>query len=124
VAAAREAALQGKPGIAISHYIQKGRPLDWDLAARRAKAVLDLLLDRPWEPGTFWNVNLPHPEPGAPEPRVVFCPLDPSPLPLDYAIDGETATYRGVYQQRARRPSSDVDVCLSGQIAVTRVGLV
>ena len=36
------------------------------------------LIDTPLEPGTFWNVNLPHPEPEAVEPEVVFCPLDPS----------------------------------------------
>ena len=41
-----------------------------------------MLMAQPWEPGTFWNVNLPHLEPGQPDPEIVFCPLDPSPLPL------------------------------------------
>jgi 5'-nucleotidase len=122
VAAVREAVIHGRPGIAVSHYIAgKGRPIDWTAAARRTRAVLELLLQRPWEPGTFWNVNLPHPEPGAPEPEVVFCPLDPSPLPLAYHVEGDNAHYRGVYQARARRPSSDVDVCFGGQIAVSLI---
>lgn len=124
VAAAREAVLQGTPAVALSHYIEKGRPIDWDLAAGMARRVLGLLLGRSWTPGTFWNVNLPHLGPGAPGPSVVFCPLDPSPLPLAYRLEGEVATYCGVYRERTRRSGSDVDVCFSGQIAVTQVRLV
>jgi 5'-nucleotidase len=123
VAAAREAVLHGKPAVAISHYILKGRPIDWEVAASRARSAIEPLLNQPWVPGTFWNVNLPHPEPGAPEPRVVECPLDPSPLPLTYRVEGETFEYIGVYRDRARRPGSDVDVCFSGDVAVTLVRL-
>jgi 5'-nucleotidase len=119
VAAVREGVLHGRPGIAISHYIARGRAIDWDLAAQRAAAVLRDLLARPWEPGTFWNVNLPHPEPGAAEPRIVFCPLDPSPLPLNFLVEGDRAHYSGDYQGRARLPGTDVDVCFGGQVAVT-----
>jgi len=124
VAAVREAVIHGRPGIALSHYIARGRTIDWPVAARRARVVLRTLLAIPWQPGTFWNVNLPHPEPGAPEPSVVFCPLDPSPLPLSYHREGDRAHYRGVYQDRARRPSHDVDVCFRGQIAVTLIRMV
>ncbi len=123
VAAVREAVLHGVPGIAISHYIARGRPIDWGMAAIRAANVLKLLLDRPWTPGTFWNVNLPHPEPGGPEPRIVDCPLDPSPLPLKYKLEGNQAHYSGDYQGRARRPGSDVDVCFGGNIAITLLTL-
>lgn len=121
VAAVREAVIHGRPGIALSHYIARGRLIDWSAAARRVRAVLARLLDIPWEPGTFWNVNLPHLEPGAAEPEIVFCPLDPSPLPLRYRIEGDHALYVGVYQDRARHPSCDVDVCFRGQIAVTLI---
>lgn len=125
VAAVREGVLHGVPGIAISHYIARGRALDWARASRWTSRVLRLLLERPWEPGTFWNVNLPHPEPGGPDPEIVFCTLDPSPLPLQFEVEGDVATYSGDYQARARRPSSDVDVCFGGRIAVTliRMGL-
>ena len=75
----------------------------------------------PWEPGTFWNVNLPHLAPEEPDPEVVFCPLDPSPLPLHYRVEAEQATYAGDYQARLRRPGSDVDVCFGGRIAVTLI---
>jgi 5'-nucleotidase len=121
VAAVREAVIHGRPGIALSHYIARGRELDWPRAERWARRVLGLLLARPWEPGTFWNVNLPHPEPGGPEPEVVFCPLDPSPLPLDFRVEADAATYAGNYQARARVPSADIDVCFGGRIAVSLI---
>ena len=79
------------------------------------------LMARPWEPGTFWNVNLPHLGPDDPDPEVVFCPLDPSPLPLSYRIEDGQAVYTRRYQSRVRQPGCDVDVCFGGQIAVTRI---
>ncbi len=124
VAAVREAVINGRPGIALSQYIARGRPIDWPAATRRAGVVLGKLLEIPWEPGTFWNVNLPHPAPGAPEPGIVFCPLDPSPLPLAYEVADDHALYCGDYQQRARQPSSDVDICFRGRIAVTLIRLI
>ena len=121
VAAVREAVIHGRPGIALSHYIARGREIDWVQATRWAERVLVELLARPWQPGTFWNVNLPHPEAGAPEPQLVDCSLDPSPLPLNYRVDGNLVRYAGDYQRRARLPHRDVDVCFGGQIAVTLV---
>jgi 5'-nucleotidase len=123
VAAVREAVIHGRPGVAISHYIARGRAIDWDLAARRAARALRFVLERPWEPGTFWNVNLPHPEPGAPEPGLVLCPLDPSPLPLSFAVEDGSARYTGDYQARLRVPGADVDVCFRGDITLSRVRL-
>lgn len=121
VAAAREAAIQGRPAIAVSHYIARGRQIDWERAARWAGAVIERLLESPWEPGTYWNVNLPHTAADAPDPDVVFCPLDPSPLPVAYRFDdtGMIAHYCGDYQSRARIPGGDVEVCFAGRIAVT-----
>ncbi len=123
VAAVREGVIHGRPGIAVSHYIVRGREIDWERAARWAKGVIRDLLARPWEPGTFWNVNLPHLEPGAEDPEIVFCALDPSPLPLGYRIEseGRVAHYNGNYQSRARVAGADVDVCFGGRIAVTLV---
>ena len=41
----------------------------WHTGYPDTRATVDLATFRmiPWEPGTFWNVNLPHPEPGAPD---------------------------------------------------------
>jgi 5'-nucleotidase len=121
VAAVREAALHGVPGIAFSHYLARGRVPDWARAAAWVRQVLGVLQPRPWEPGTFWNVNFPHLEPGAPEPEVIFCPIDPSPLPVRYEIEGDAVIFVGDYHGRPRVPRSDIDVCFSGQIAVSRV---
>lgn len=123
VAAAREAVLHGRPAVALSHYWARGRPIDWPQAARWAARVLTLLLAQPWEPGTFWNVNLPHPEPGSPDPPIIECPLDPSPLPLRFHIEGDSARYTGDYQTRARQPGCDVDLCFRGHITLTCVPL-
>jgi 5'-nucleotidase len=123
VAAVREAVLHGRPGIALSHYKKRGLELDWPRAAAWVVPLLRDLTRRPWRPGLFWNVNLPHLGPGAPEPDVVFCPLDPAPLPLDFRRDGELWHYAGDYHARRRAPGADVDVCFRGGIAVTRLEL-
>ncbi|WP_017716930.1 5'/3'-nucleotidase SurE [Kamptonema formosum] len=122
VAAAREAALHGIGGVAISHY-RKSRLVDWDLAARWTAGVLADLLTRPLEAGTFWNVNLPHLLPGEPDPEVVFCPACTEPLPVNYRVEGDEYYYVGEYAKRRRAAGTDVDVCFSGKIAVTQLKL-
>jgi 5'-nucleotidase len=122
VAAVREGVLHGRPGIAVSHYHRKGvDPLDWPRATRWVAPILCELVARPWEPGTFWNINLPHLPAGAPDPEVVFCPVDPSPLPVSYRDEGEHLVYNGDYHNRRRQPGTDIDVCFSGKIAVSLV---
>jgi 5'-nucleotidase len=121
VAAVREAALHGIPGVAISHYIARGRTVDWEQATRWTARLLVDLMARPPEAGTFWNVNLPHPEPGSPDPPVVYCPVDTSPLLLAYRRDPAGLVYAGDYQARPRQPGSDVAVCFGGRIAVSKV---
>jgi 5'-nucleotidase len=121
VAAVREAVIHGKPGIALSHFIARGRRIDWDQAAHWSRRVVKHLLALPWQPGTFWNVNLPHPEAAGTEPEIIHCPVDPSPLPLEFQVEGDSALYCGVYQSRARRAGSDVSVCFGGQISVSLI---
>jgi 5'-nucleotidase len=123
VAAVREAAFHGVPGIAVSHYRKGNRNVDWDVAARWTAGVLADLLNRPVEPGTFWNVNLPHLEPGDPDPDVVECEHCTQPLPVNYRIEGDNFYYVGEYALRARTAGTDVDVCFSGKIAVTQLRL-
>jgi len=123
VAAVREAALQGKPGVAVSQFVRKGMPYDWRRSSKWIEPVLRDLLARPHLRGSYWSVNLPHLEPDGPDPDVVFCPLDPSPLPLAFRQEGELWHYSGDYHTRKRHPGSDVDVCFRGKIAVTRLSL-
>jgi 5'-nucleotidase len=123
VAAVREAVLHGLPGIAVSQYHKKGRPFDWQQAAAWARPVLEQLMKRPVIPGSFWNVNLPHLEPGSAPPPVVYCRLDPSPLPLRFRETEEGWCYEGNYHERRREDGADVDVCFRGNVAVTQVTL-
>jgi 5'-nucleotidase len=123
VAAVREAVLHGWPGLAVSQYRKRGLVVDWARAAAWVRPLLTDLFARPWTPGTFWNINLPHLEPGAAAPEVVFCRLDPTPLPLSFREEGDLLHYNGDYHGRRREQGTDVDVCFSGKIAVTQINL-
>ena len=124
VAAVREAALRGRPGIAFSHYRKRGLDIDWSRASDWVRRVLDDLLPRPIEPGAFWNVNFPHLREGEPEPRIVHCPLDPSPLPLGFRVEGDSFHYEADYHARPRRTGHDVAACFQGDIAVSKLEVV
>ncbi len=125
VAAVREAVLHGWTGVALSHYRRKGVEFDWARAVGWTIPVLTDLLARPVQPGLFYNVNLPHLAPGDADPEVVFCPLDPHPLPLSYRHEeaGGDLYYNGDYHARQRAAGADVDICFNGQIAVTELRL-
>ena len=123
VAAVREAAFHGVSGIAVSHYLKGKKNVDWDTAARWTKQVLADLMNRSPEVGTYWNINLPHLEPGDPDPEVVFCQPSTQPLPVNYRVEGDDYYYVGKYAQRDRTSGTDVDVCFAGKIAVTKLRL-
>ena len=122
VAAAREAALLGCRALAISQYIVKARPLDWEIVYRRAVPLLRRLLTRESAQGEFWNVNLPHPATDA-DVGVVACALDTRPLGVAYRKEAGAFVYQGDYHNRPRQPGRDVDVCLGGRVAVTKLVL-
>ncbi len=121
VAAVREAAMHGVNAIAISHYIKREIPLNWDLAIQFTSRVLEKLCTLPLEPGSFWNVNLPHLESNSPQPEIIFCQPCRQPLPVAYRRDGEDYYYTGRYADRPQTPGSDVEVCFQGNIAVTQL---
>jgi 5'-nucleotidase len=124
VAAVREAVLHGWPGVAVSHYRKAGVEFDWVRATHWVIPILTELLAKPVEPGSFYNVNLPNLPPGADQPEVVWCPLDPNPLPLNYRHEEESGLYyAGDYRLRHQTPGADVNVCFGGRIAVTAVRL-
>jgi 5'-nucleotidase len=123
VAAAREACLLGKPAIAISQYVRR-LPVDWQQTIRWTRHVVELLVERPPQPGSFWNVNLPQLEvAAAAPPECVFCPVDPHPLPIDYELRDGKLHYRAIYQDRRRTAGHDVETCFSGRIAISQIGL-
>ncbi len=123
VAAVREAVLHRVSGIAVSHLMRRGLAIDWQQAAQWTSLVLDKLMAQPVQPGQFWNVNLPHLLPGAPEPELVLCPLCTQPLPLKFVAEENGVRYAGVYPDRDRDPGADVAVCFGGNISITQVCL-
>lgn len=123
VAAVREAAIHGIPGIAISHWIKKPLQIDWSAATRWTSQVIKDLLSRPLVPGSFWNVNLPHLEQDKPEPKIVLCEPSTDPLPVNFRLEQGSYYYHGEYAKRDRTPGTDVDICFGGNIAVTLIKL-
>ena len=123
VAAAREAVILGKKAIAISHWINRPHVIDWDWTVVWTKKVLETLLAKPLAAGQFWNVNLPHLQPGDSDPELIFCQPSCDSLPVGFTQSGNTYTYQGEYSQRLREPGTDVAVCFSGNIAITQLQL-
>ncbi len=74
-AAAREAAIQGIPAIALSLHLSKARQERWDVAVDYARWALDRLLTRPLTPGDLLNVNLPISDDGAEPTGFEFVPV-------------------------------------------------
>ena len=119
VAAAREAAILGKKAIAVSQYIADGHTIDWTVTAHHVARILPVIMEKSLSGGQYWNINLPHPLDINSHPKYRICGLEKN--PHDYVFMGESDCYfyDGDIHNRPRSPGTDVDVCYSGQIAVT-----
>lgn len=120
VAAAREAALLGKPAIAISQFLRKGVPLDWERSCDLALPLLRRLMAEGGREKSYWNVNLPHVDGEVP---VVECVPDNLPLDVRYRRHGDMLHYAGSYPQRPRAIGKDVEQCFGGAITISRLTL-
>ena len=118
VAAVREAALLGRPGIAVSQYIRKGLALDWERSSALALPVIEQLLREGCPPKGYWNLNLPHAEVRE-NPAVIQCDPDNEPLDIRFRQDGDCFHYDGSYASRRRTPGKDVELCFGGSITVS-----
>ncbi len=125
VAAVREAAFHNIPAIAISHYRDRHKAFDWAWAAETTARVIQQLLEIKLPSQSYWNVNLPHltTDELQKRPELIFCKKSSQPLPLAFKVNGDQVTYSGLYNQRDRSPNTDVDVCFSGNIAVTQLSI-
>ena len=122
VAAVREATLLRVPGLAVSQYIHKGQPLDWAQTTERTTKVLSAFMTTRLEPGTFWNVNLPHGE-AVVDPKIRVCRACTQPLPTAYVVENNTFRYVGRYCDRKRDPGADTETCLNGDISAVKIRL-
>lgn len=128
VAAVREAAYAGVPGVAFSHYKKRGQDFDWPWAARCALEASRPLLEEALSAGDYWNINLPHVPASDTLPERVHCPPSKRPLPVAFEeLDAEDKerrfAYSGVYADREREPGSDIDACFGGKIAISKLSL-
>lgn len=122
VAAAREAALLGKPAIAISQYIRRNLVLDWDRSRELALPILRNIMGLEAPEKSYWNVNLPHLEPGLTA-EIVECDPDNQPLDVRYRVQDGQIHYAGSYPERPRTPGRDVAHCFSGSVTISRLHL-
>lgn len=120
VAAAREAAFLGKPAIAISQYVRRGVPLDWELSASLAVPAVARILAAPAIAKEYWNINLPHLDDGS-TPHILDCDPDDQPLDVRFRRDGDHFAYAGSYVGRPCSAGRDVALCFNGAITISRL---
>jgi 5'-nucleotidase len=75
------------------------------------------------------NVNFPHPPADFQAlPERCWCAPELAPLGVGYRAEKRSDGamlfhYSAVYNERPRRPGSDVDVCFGGKISISRFGV-
>ncbi len=127
VAAAREAAILGRTGIAISQLIRPSRSDNWDLtAALAARALGEVLADGDaFESPRFININLPDLHDIDQLKGIQRCPLTPEPLDTSFRSPpgGDTTSYEtdytGRYFNRPTTPGHDFHYLLDNWITIT-----
>jgi len=111
VAAAREAAILGVAGMAVSQYISENGTVDWTATGDQAARVVAGIMDAPLPVHSYWNINLPHPIPQDSLVAHRMCDPDPNPHEYGYRRTGDVCTYEGSIHGRPRQPGKDVAVC-------------
>lgn len=123
VASVREAALHAKPGIALSQYKKSDTQWNWNRAGELAEKTIAKLLSETLTPGSFWNVNLPDPGEDECSAALRHSPLNPLHLLMNFDEHAGGVRYAGNYHDRPRTPGDDVDVCFSGDVAITEISV-
>lgn len=119
VAAAREAAVLGVKGIALSHYIGINGKIDWQMAEETAARVVQATMDDGLQHGEYVNINFPSSLAADEGVKIVDCPLDVHPHHYTFVEKAGVYHYQGIIHDRPRTSGSDVDVCFSGDISRT-----
>lgn len=124
VAAAREAAFQGKPAMAVSQYIgPQGKPYG-EKAREILRKILPELMAIPLATGEFYNINLPQADPLSKEiPPWRFCHMEKTAYDFSVKKGENLYGYQADIHKRPRPAGSDVDICFSGQVSVTKFAI-
>ncbi len=130
VAAVREGAYHGIPGIAFSQYFKQEIPFNWIRSASRVELVLKQLVpDQDLKsPLSCYNVNLPSIDAKAEEPErhITLPSMHPLPVAFEDISDsnhqcGRLFRYTGAYSHRDFEPGSDVECCFGGNISISKL---
>lgn len=122
-AAAREASYFGIDSLAISQYRSKQSVTEWERSKKLARRGIEFALAKKDAGEGFWNINLPcvsEVSPSGQEIPVRLCKLDRNPHRVEYRRSDNQFVYDGVYQDRPRDHSSDVELCFGGAVTLTR----
>jgi 5'-nucleotidase len=126
-AAAREAAILGKPALAISHYRHPEVPKTWQHVGRWLTPVWQrwtthLATVDQWQSiAPLWNVNLPAIDPSIESVEVVECGVDPTPHERQAQILEGVFHSKSDFHNRGRIPGGDVEHCFAGKITISRI---
>jgi 5'-nucleotidase len=131
VAAAREGAYLGVPGIAVSQYLKPNWEPDWSRAEQWTRSVLERIFAVPRDNRPpLWNVNLPSLDADEEPRETVVAPMALTPLQMCFervegnAAHGKTAyQFSGQYSQRPAPAGSDVAFAFDGHITLTPLSL-
>jgi 5'-nucleotidase len=130
VAAAREAAILGCTGIAISQFVRRGLPDDWRVSMERAAGILKRLLERRRSDGRvpLWNVNLPHLPAGEKPKGVIQVPAADAPTHMRYQRVAGAKTehayqFTGEFTSRPAPPGTDVACLFDGWATITALDI-
>lgn len=119
VAAAREAAIYGFRGIAVSQYICRDQSIDWPASGHHAGRVIAKVLSWRHRDGRYWNINLPSPLTLQDRPAIGRCRVERQPQQLVFQSSEQGLVCTGNIHQRPRTPGRDVAVCFGGRISVS-----
>lgn len=122
VAAVREAAILGKRAIAFSHFMNYPQAINWELVTDWTTKIFTELASQELKKHHFWNVNFPHLTADK-TPQIIYCDRSTAPMEISYKKVGNTYQYDGSYVKRSRVANTDVDICFSGNIAITQIAL-
>ena len=104
VAAVREGAIHGVPGIALSQYHARGRAIDWRSAGRWAEAIVHAFDASAMGNRHILECQFPPSRARRARARDRLLPLDPSPLPLFTVSTEKTPSTRATISRVAARP--------------------
>jgi 5'-nucleotidase len=124
-AAAREAAIQGVPALAVSHYRRPEIPKTWDHAPRWLRPVFEEFLAEVLEgrlsPPPLWNVNLPAIDPNTELAVIRQCSVDPTPMTRNFSVESNSVVSRSDFHGRPRVHDSDVCLCFRGHLTISKL---